>query len=139
MQAEAGELLEHVVVATFEMLDALQDTATLSRSGGDDVGERTADVWHRHFRSPQITAAPHHRRVQPLTLVEAARFSDQTLVEQLDLRSQRAKRVDLVEAILEHGLVKHRETVDLGEQHDQRRLPIGHEPRMRSGLHRRRA
>ena len=56
-------------------------------------------------------------------------------VEQLDLAAHRLHRLDVAEPVLVDGLVQHRHAVGLGHEHDERRLPVRHEPGVGVGLH----
>ena len=69
-------------------------------------------------------------------VVEAAGLAAEAGGEQLDLGAHLLERRHVDEAVLVHRLVQHRHAVGLGEQHHQRRLPIGHEPGVGVGLHR---
>ncbi len=86
----------------------------------------------------QLGDAPDHRRVHRVAVVEAAGGTAEAGGEHLDLAAHLLQRGHVHQAVLEHRLVQHRHAVGLGEQHHQRLLPVGHEARVRVGVHRRR-
>ena len=121
------------------MVDAVQGGRAVGHGRGDDRREAGPHVGDGHLGAPQLGHAPHDRRVLGVGVVEAARGTAQARVEQLDLAAHQGEGLDVAEAVLVDRLVDDRHALGLGHQHDEGRLPVGHEPRVRVGLDRGRA
>ena len=83
----------------------------------------------------QRRRARDHGAVVEITLAKTALLVAKAFAEQLHLRAHGNERVGEPKALLVHRLVDDRQALRLGERHDERLLPVGHEARVHVGLY----
>src|SRR5699024_6022638 len=134
--AEAGELVEEVLVAAVDQFDAVDLARALSGQGGDEVAESAAQVRHVDAGALERGGSGDHGRVQVVATAEAAGRAAEAFAVKLDIRPHRSQGVGEAEAVLVVGLLVDRLSLGLGHRLHQGLLPVGHEARVDVGLER---
>ena len=128
-----------MLVAAVDEVDTLDPAGALGGQGRNEVGEPTTQVGHDDIGPGQGRGPGDDRGVVEVTLSEAALGPTQALAVHLDGGPHLAERTGESEAVLIDGLMDDGQALGLGERHDERLLPVGHEAGVDIGLHHDRA